>query len=48
MQEWESSTFEITLPDWEYPDDILSVYIWNRGRNQLYIDDFTIGLKKSR
>ncbi len=46
MQEWETSTFEITLPDWESPNDILSVYIWNRGRCQLYIDDFIIGLKE--
>ena len=48
MQEWETSTFEITLPAWESPNDILSVYIWNRGQNQLYIDGFTIGLKESR
>ena len=47
IQEWETSTFEITLPGWESPEDILSVYIWNRGRNQLYIDGFTIGLIES-
>ena len=47
MQEWETSTFEMTLPAWESPEEILSVYIWNRGRNKLYIDGFAIGLKKS-
>ncbi len=47
MQKWETSTFEITIPDWESPDDILSVYIWNRGRNKFFIDGFAIGLRKS-
>ena len=47
MREWETFTFETTLPAWESSDDILSVYIWNRGRNKFCIDGFTIGLNES-
>ena len=47
LNEWELSKYEHTIPEWEAMDDILKVYIWNRGRCQLLIDDFYIGLKES-
>ena len=44
--EWKESSFDEALPNWKSPDDILKVYIWNKGRQQLHIDDLTIGLKE--
>ena len=46
LYEWEESSFEHALPEWKSPDDILKVYIWNKGRQQFYIDDLTISLKE--
>ncbi len=48
LQEWKLLNFEHLLPDRMSPDDILKVYIWNRGSNTFYIDDFTIALKNPR
>lgn len=47
MQGWGTSTFEMTFPEYESPEDILSIYIWNKGRNKFYIDGFLIGMKES-
>ena len=45
-REWKESSFDEALPDWKSPDDILKVYIWNRGRQKVHIDDFSISLKE--
>ena len=47
LHEWELSQYEHAIPEWKTTEDILKVYIWNKGRCQLYIDEFTIGMKES-
>lgn len=34
------ATFEI--PSSAFPDDEVSIYLWNSGKNSFYIDDFTV------
>jgi hypothetical protein len=46
FHEWEESSFEHALPEWKSPNDILKVYIWNKGRQQFHIDDFSISLRE--
>ncbi len=43
---WEMSQYEHAFPQWMNGEDVFKVYIWNRGRCRLYIDDFAIGLKE--
>jgi len=35
------------MPGGMLPDDLLSVYLWNRGRNGLFIGGFAVGMKES-
>ena len=42
----ELAQYEHAIPEWKAMDDILKVYIWNRGRCQLHVDDFYIGLEE--
>jgi hypothetical protein len=44
--EWVESSFDVAVPNWKSTDDILKVYIWNKSRQQFYLDDFSIGLKE--
>ena len=46
LNEWELSQYEHAIPEWKAMDDILKVYIWNRGRCQLHVDDFYTGLEE--
>ena len=41
---WEASNFRYPLPEWDSPDDICKVYVWNKGKQKFYVDDFTISL----
>ncbi len=44
LDRWEESFFEKRIPEFNSPDDVLKVYIWNRGGHSFYMDDFIIGL----
>ncbi len=46
LNQWEVTTFEQNFPEWDSPDDILKVYVWNRARQRFCLDDLTISLKE--
>jgi hypothetical protein len=43
LNNWEELSFEKAIPKWTSSNDLLKVYVWNRGGHQFYIDDFIIG-----
>ena len=44
LNRWEEFFFTEPVPLWNSPDDVLKVYVWNRGGHSFYLDDFIIGL----
>jgi hypothetical protein len=45
LHQWEGSSFELKVPETKSPNDILKVYLWNKGGHRVYLDDFSIVLK---
>lgn len=41
---WGKVFLNFTMPDDISDDDILKIYVWNPGRNTVYLDDFEIVL----
>ena len=39
---WNKITMNYLSPEMRFSDDIFKAYIWNRGFNELYIDDFKL------
>lgn len=39
--EWEQLLLKFRLPD-DFPDSLLKIYVWNKGRGEIYFDDLEI------
>jgi len=42
--EWNSLIMDYEIPYVPYEDDVLAVYIWNRGKQPFYLDNLVIEL----
>jgi hypothetical protein len=39
---WQEVFASFELPDSAFPDDEVKIYLWNTGKNNFYLDDFTV------
>jgi hypothetical protein len=46
-KKWGQAFFNFEVPEILSPDDVLKIYIWNVGKNVIYIDDEIIGFYNS-